>query len=368
MLPDLVKTIDQYQDLRSSRQAKARSFLDGTRPYMIFQNPSRSACCDPRNSEESFNGNMKDIAASLEVPSDHLPIMEPWFGTGVYANMYGCPYVWRDGESPAVHYKYHSIEEVKKLARPRWEDSEIAQLVVSTIRYFKERTGDAIPIVWTDTQSACDTASLILDATEVFAGCLIDPETIMDFMRNINESIIRFSRVQSELIGDALVMPGHILLSNTGFAGMSISDDNLAVCSPDVNCKFNLPLNEEIGRAMGGVAIHSCGRWQHTMAKVKDIVPSCTAIDCALDTTCDPNPNDPEAVRDAFAGSGINVQVRLTGETEKMCDTVRRILHPDLKLIIYPGFTDIPTAERNYEALESLFQEFFSSQKNISKQ
>lgn len=366
MLPELIKLIDSYQDIRAERENKAKEFLAGTRPYMIFQTPDINIWGNIRSSKESFEKNIENIAASLELASDHLPVMEPWFGTGVYANMYGCPYVWRANEAPAVHYKYRVIDDVKNISTPRWEDSEIAQLVLETIRYFKAETSNSIPIVWTDTQSASDTATLILNATEVLAGCLLEPEIIMAFMRGINELVIQFSRIQADLIGDALVMPGHIMLSNAGFAGMSISDDNLAVGSPDVNYRFNLLLNEEIGRAMGGVAIHSCGRWQHTMGKIKELVPSCVAIDCALDTTCDSNPNDPEAVRDAFAGSGIHVHVRLTGETEKMCETVKRLLHPDLKLIIHPAFIDTRTSEQNYDVLESMLQEFFNH-KNVEE-
>jgi len=41
-----------------------------------------------------------------------------------------------------------------------------------------------------------------------------------------------------------------------------------------------------------------------------------------------------------------------------MCGTVKRLLHSELKLIIHPGFIDIPTAERNYNELESLFENF----------
>jgi uroporphyrinogen-III decarboxylase len=359
MLNNYIKVIDKYQDLRSVREHKAKMFLDGTRPYMIFQTPAGVGCGSIRTSRESFKNNMECIEKSLNVPSDHLPVMEPWFGTGVYANMYGCPYVWRDDESPAVHYKYHSIDEIKNIPQPRWEDGEIARLVIATIDYFKSQTGDALPIVWTDTQSASDTATLVLDACEVMMGSLIEPDAIMRFMNDINDLIIKFSLVQAERIGDALIMPGHIMLSNAGLSGMSISDDNLAVASPDVNAKFNLPLNEKIGQAMGGVAIHSCGRWQHTMGMVKELVPSCVAIDCALDKTCDPGPNDAEAVRDAFAGSGIHVHVRLTGETKEMCETVKRLLHPDLKLIIHPGYIDAPAAERNYYELESILSNFY---------
>jgi len=350
------KVVDRYQAVRAEREVKIRDLLAGRRSYLIFQTPGGNVWGDTRTPSDCFARNLQYIADSLEVPSDHLPVLEPWFGTGVYANIFGCPYVWRDGEAPAVHYRYHTLDEVKGLPKPRWEDSELAQLVLRTIDYFKSKTGDALPIVWTDTQSAHDTATLILDASEVFLNCLIEPEATLDFMRTINEVIIEFSRVQADRIGKALLHPGHIMLSGPGFRGMSISDDNLAVGSPDVNTRFNLPLDEEIGRAMGGVAIHSCGRWDHTMDKLKANVPSCVAIDLALDKVSDPNPNEPEAVRDALAGAGIPVIVRMTGETEEMVKVVKRVMHPQLKMIVHPAFIDLPAARRNYETLEGLLK------------
>lgn len=193
----------------------------------------------------------------------------------------------------------------------------------------------------------------------MFAACIEEPETIMAFMRGINQLIIEFSRVQSELIGEAGTHPGHIFLNSSHFGGLSVSDDNIAVGSPAVNRRFNLVLDEEIGKAFGGVAIHSCGKWTKTMAMLKEVAPSCFAIDLALDKECDPDPNDPEQVREVMQGSGISVHVRMTGETGRMLETVKKLLHPNLKLVIHPAFIDLPSAERNYAELDQLLSSYY---------
>jgi hypothetical protein len=356
---EATQIVDRYQDLRTRREPLGRAFLDGSRPWMIYHTPGCDLFGDVRTAEECFTYNLQNVRNCFDVPSDHFPVLEPWFGTGLFANIFGCPYVWREGSAPAVHYRYHAMEEVRGVGKPNWEGSEIARLVLDTIRYFKARTGDAIPINWADTQSAHDTATLILDASEVFTACLAEPELIMEFMRAINASIVEFSRVQSDEIGDALMRPGHIMLSQPAFRGMSISDDNLAVGSPHVNCAFNLPLDEEIGQAMGGVAIHSCGAYAHTMPHIARLVPSCVAIDCAFTNACDPTPNEPEAVRDALAGSGIVLHARMTADTDGMLDVVHRLLHKDLRLIVHPNCPDRATAERNYGVLEGVLGEFY---------
>lgn len=359
MTKDWMRVVEKYERVRPEREKAGEKFLSGERPYLIYQSYPGNIWKDIRTPEASFLGSMEIVEGSLNVPSDHLPVLEPWFGTGVYANMYGCDYVWREDEAPAVHYKYHSLDEIRGIKTPDWRKSEIAQLVLEAIRYFKDRTGDAIPIVLTDTQSAGDTATLILDAAETFIGCLTEPETMMDFMKGINSLILEFSEAQREAAGKAFIGPGHIMLCNKGFGGISLSDDNLAVVSPKVAREFNLPLDDEIGRAWGGVAIHSCGKWTHMMPSLKEYCPSCMCIDGSYDETTDPNPNAPEDMRDALAGSGIYVHIKMTGETEKMLEVVKRALHPDLKLVIHPMWVDMPTAERNYSELESLLSEFY---------
>ncbi len=362
-MSDIMKIVGQYEKLRADRAIQAQKFLSGERPYMIFHTPPGNIWRNIRTPEESYLGNMTVIENSLDVPSDHLPVLEPWFGTGVYANFYGCDYVWREQEAPAVHYKYRTVDEIAGLEKPDWRKSEIAQLILEAIRYFKNRTGDAIPIILTDTQSAHDTASLILDASETYIGCIEEPETMMKFMKDINRLIVEFSYAQMEAIGNAYLKPGHIMLCADGFSGISVSDDNLAVGSPDTGTRFNLPLDEELGREFGGIAIHSCGRWAHMMKYLKEYCPSCMCVDCQIDLTADPNPNRPEDVRDALAGTGIYAHIKLTGETEKMLEEIKRVLHPDLKLVVHPNYIDKATAERNYYELESLLSGFYGGKK-----
>ncbi len=361
MNTDTLKILQSFENARSDRNGKLEQFLSGKRPYLIVQFPDAKIWGDIRTPEQCFEENISHVKNSLETPSDHLPVLEPWFGVGVYANMYGCDYVWREGEAPAVHYKYHKLEEVQGVRKPRWQDSPIATLVLDTIRYFKRLTGEAIPIVWTDTQSASDTATLILDACEVLASCLTAPAEVMQFMQGINELIIEFSIIQSELIGGASIYPGHNFFSHSSLSGLSVSDDNISVVYPRVNRQFNLPLDQAIGQALGGIAIHSCGKWAQTMKLLKEYVPSCRGIDCALDQDVDPSPNEPEQVREAMKGSGIWLQVRMTGHTERMLETVKRLLDPSLKLVVRPAYIDLPTAERNYAELESLLGNFYKT-------
>jgi len=360
MQGNYTKIIDEYQKLRSDREQKAQDFVNGKRSYLIYQaSVKRELYTDSDSKEICFDRSINYISKCLQEKSDHVPAMQPWFGTGVYANMYGCKYIWRKGEAPATNYIYHSLNDIAGIKKPKWENSVIAQMVMDTIKYFKSKTGDSIPITWTDTQSAHDTATLVLDATEILMGCLTEPRLVINFMNDINDLIIEFSQAQADLIGDALIRPGHVMYSAKSFGGISISDDNLGVVSPQIAKDINLPLNEKVGKAMGGFAVHSCGTWTKIMKFIPQVSPSCMMVHCSLTKDWDTAPNKPEDVRDAMKGTGIPAHVRVPADTSRMLETVKRVIDPDLKLIVQPQYVDEETAERNYHELNNLLKDFY---------
>jgi hypothetical protein len=360
---DIASVIDLYEKKREERFPKLQRFWQNSgQKFLVIQRNSDIVWDSCMTIERSYAGNVTAFTRTLDQKSDCMPFFEPWFGTGVYANAYGCKYHWREGDSPAVHYKYHSINEVKDLPRPAIEDSEVMKMVLDAIEYFKEKTKGRLPISCTDTQSAFDTATLILDASELFVSCYEAPEIVMQFMKNINSLIIDFSRKQAEMIGDGLVAwPGHLMMSDPTFKCIGISDDNLAVASPHINEQFPLPVNQELGEAMGGVAIHSCGNWTKTMELLKNF-SAIKLVECAVSKTTDTTPNDPAAVRDALRGSGLMLKVRVGYEEPDALDRILdNLIDGETRVVVELKFTEDrkKNDERYHRAvkkLESLYQ------------
>jgi hypothetical protein len=350
------KTVDslseRYRQRRAELLPRLTAFKRGEQPYLIVRPAPMSVYQNCNTIEDVYRENLKFFDLQLRFKSDSLPYLEPWMGTGIYANAFGCEYLWRQGDSPAVHYRFQTIAEITELPEIRIEDSPIMARVLSAIAYFREETRDLLPIALTDTQSANDTATLVLNATEVFTGCYTEPEVMHRFLQAINNLIIKFSRAQMEAIGTApLARPGHIMVSDPGWSGMSISDDNLAVVSPEIGRKFCLKYDQELADVFGGIAIHSCGRWQHLMPDVSRM-RSVVQVDCAIHRDKDPNPNDPEIVRDAFAGSGIPVKVRGPAAPEAWYEILTRTVHPNLRLIVQlTESDDTEKAAQEYDAL-----------------
>ena len=358
MASAISRIIAGYHRARTAREARMRRFLAGEEPYVVLQRADRRRITRCRTPQESLDANLALFEAELDAPSDHLPFLEPWFGTGVYANAFGCPYVWRDGESPAVRYRYHTLAEVRDIETPDWREAEICRLVLDGIRFLKQETCAELPISLTDTQSPFDTATLIVDAGEVFLGCHIEAETVKRFLDAITSVIVDFSRAQMEEIGrDLAAQPGHYMPSLPGGPGISISDDNLAVASPATNREIAFPAYRRLAAAFGGVALHSCGNWAETMRMVRR-QEGIILVDCALSPAVDPTPCRPEVVRDAMQGKGIPLKVRLGNDLGPARPLLEAVFDPRLSLAVEIPLDESPgKAQANYTALRRLLDQ-----------
>lgn len=340
--------IERYQQRRAEVLPRLQAFARGERPYLILQQAGCGLFGRCNTLEQIWEENINYFDKQLDLMDDSLPFLEPWVGTGAFANAFGCPYIWRENAAPVVHYRLHTLEELDTLPEPDMDQSPVMRMILDAIALFRERTQDQLPISITDTQSANDTATLVLDACEVMAGCYEDPARIHRFLDTVTKLIIDFTNRQIAAIGESrLARPGHIMVSDPSLVGISISDDNLAVVSAEIGREFCLAPDQQLADVFGGLAIHSCGRFQHLMpdiARMRNI----TLVDCAIDIAMDPNPNDPEAVRDAFAGSGIAVKPRGVCGLEPLLDVLPRLVHPDLKLILPVFGASTPAESREY--------------------
>jgi hypothetical protein len=362
---DLEKLSDLYLQRREERLARMQRFWAGDARYLVIQRPSYHLWSQCNSIDGVYDNNLRHMDSWLSMPwSDELPHMQPWFGTGVYANAFGCEYLWRRGEAPDTHVRYHHIEEVRGLPMPDWRKAPVMGMVLECIDVIKERTRGRFPIALTDTQSPFDTATLVLDTSEFFTACYTEEETAADLMNIISRLIIEFSHEQARRIGIGLVSrPGHVMPSLTSIGGILLSDDNLAVSSPQINEKFALHFDQLIAHEMGGVAIHSCGVWDRTMK----LLPGrgVTAIDCSVSPRWDPTPMTPAMVRSALTGTGIVAKARCGGTREEIEEAVAALAGPDMRLILDIARIDeddavyAKTAEANYRRACELLERAF---------
>jgi uroporphyrinogen-III decarboxylase len=223
------------------------------------------------------------------------------------------------------------LDELATLKRPKILDAELPNMILDTIRYFREATHDQLDIVLTDTQSPNDSASLIISTSEFFAANLVGMEQLAPFMDMLTEVIIEFSEMQLDAMGPTAALPGHIMLSDPNLSGISISDDNIAVISERAYINAALSYNSRLGEHFGGIALHTCGDFHQNYEIVKK-VKKLTQVDCHI-SGADPQPNQSCKLAEAFAGTGITLKVSI-GAEEIHWETLDVLIRPDLRLIL----------------------------------
>jgi hypothetical protein len=307
---------------------------------------------DVRTSERSFAAQLSCIEKTLEAKTDWMPFLEPWHGVGIYAEMFGCSYDWELCEYPQTRYAVHSVEEARRIRKPRWQDGEIARLVIDSIRYYKSKVGDAIPIACTDTQSPIDTATLIWQTDSFLLACFEEPETVHRLLDMVTDLKIEFTRIQLEAIGENAARPGHNACLSRPWrrsGGIGVSDDLATVVSPAIYEEFARPYNERMARELGGVVVHSCGVWRPQIIRAVLETRGLMGVELALSRDDDPTPSQASVIRDGFRGSGIPVKARLGRDFMSLVEAVHA---PDLVFIPHIAWVDDPVErDRNYDAL-----------------
>lgn len=363
---DTGRLIELYQQRREEREPRLRALLESPEPgFLVVQMPSTRLWGACNDIETICRNNLCFMQESLEFEwSDDLPYMEPWIGTGLYANAFGSSYLFRTHEAPHTAYRYHHVEELAEVVYPDWRESPIMRMTLDCIDALKEITRGDICMSTGDTQSPFDTASLVLDACETFVGCLERPHLMRDFFRKISDLVIEFTRVQLERIGrDLAVMPGHQFPSLPHVKGLLVSDDNLAVSSPAINRSLALPADERIGAAFDGLVIHSCGHWAGTMKDVASL-SSVWGIECAVGRPghhqTDPCPNPPAAVAAALESTHVVLKARVVPDLEQALADIKSIASPERRIIVELPY-DSQHAAENYHRVTRLLEQVYSS-------
>jgi len=347
---------ERYLETKAAREAYLDEWAAGRRPREtpVIIIPDWDMWNDNtcRDRERFLRHNLWGMARSAEWPSDgFFPHLQPWYGVGLYASAFGCRYVWDGDSAPQTRPIYTQADEVARINPPRIGESAPMCEVLERIRWYRQVTGDRLPICLTDTQSPNDTGSLIMEVNEFFAVSSYQPERLERFMNAITDTIIAFSEMQMEAIGPNLSLPGHQMICHPAWKGISISDDNMAMLSPRAYEAAALPYNSRLARHFGGIAIHSCGAIGHNIA-VQRRTPHLQQMETSasiLVRDSDPSPNQPESLRDGYRGSGVIVKVRINkGEAELL----ERLLAPDFKCALHV------TGVQSREEAEEVYGEF----------
>ncbi len=314
---------------------------------------------------EVFSWGCSDMKMSLEwqlsalekskfYQADIPNFLEPWYGIGVVSSAFGIPYIWNEGQAPAVEPPFKKASEALDSIKYPIAESPVGKHILEMIEYFLEKTQGKIPISICDTQSPLNiVSSYIMDLASFSFDMYDNPGNITKLMDAIAKLESDFIQKQEDMIGDALARPGHGFASSRVFDGLGFSDDNMLFLNDEAYREFAVDPLCKAGKSSGSPVFHSCGNWSNRTGLVTDI-PGLIMADGAVGAETDPDPNIPEKLGEAFAGTGITLHTRIVGDVDTVCENVEKLWRPGLKLIVATYCDSSKEQEEAYREIHNI--------------
>ena len=309
-------------------------------------------CHDMKKSLEWQLGALKK---SMQFKADVPNFIEPWYGIGTTASAFDVDYQWFPGQAPLVYPKFSNLEEALDYPVKNIEDTPIGKHTLDMVTYFLEKTGGKLPMSYCDIQSPLNIAPNVVDSSSFFTSMYLDSDNVRQFLNKLADLIIAFTQKQKQLIGDALVYPGHSFASCREFDGFGMSEDNIVMLDADLYTEIISPSFERLGNSFGGPVFHSCGNYANQLKAIKSI-RNLQMLDAAFSEETDPDPNPPEAFRKFFSDTGIVVNARIVGDLNTIEEKIRKLWEPGMKLIVVTYCQTPEEQEQAYNLIHDLCQ------------
>ena len=344
-----------YADYEAGLLGRCRRFWEADSGVAVYRRFRVPQCftwmC--RDMEASLAHQLGALAASMAYKADIPNFLEPWYGIGILASAFGIDYMWPEHQAPVVPHAFSSIQEALDRAAVPVEETAIGRHTLGMIEYFVNATHGRLPISLTDTQSPLNALSFLIESNSFYIGFLDAPEALGRMLDRLVPIQIDLVKRQLELIGDAMVWPGHGFASSRAFSGLGMSDDIMTLLSSAQYRQFGVPGLVQCGRPFGGPAVHSCGDWANKAGVVRDI-EGLVMVDAAFTHQTDPSPNDGTRFAEVFAGTGVVVNARMVGNADTVIQCVRSLWRPGMKLIVVTYCQDPQEQAEVYDAIHAM--------------
>ena len=356
--PMAVKDFDlqRYADYEASLLEGCRAFWqsdEGVAVYRRFRVPEVFSWAS-RDMKLSLELQLAGLNKSMAYKADIPNFLEPWYGIGVVSSAFDVPYIWKEGQAPAVEGPFKSAKEALNSRVSSVAESREGKKVLEMIEYFLDQTKGKIPLSPGDTQSPLNiVSSYLMDSTAFMYEIFDHPDDLKDLVSAVAEMEKDFLDEQLKLIGDALVKPGHGFASCRSFEGIGFSDDNILMFSDDDYSGYGISSMGGASSSFKGPVFHSCGDWSHRTDLVKSI-PALIMADGAVGKQTDPSPNDPEVLGKAFAHSGVVLHVRIVGTSDTVLEYYNRLKQDGLKCIVTTYCESPEDQEKAYRRIHEI--------------
>ncbi len=335
----------RYADYAAALEERCADFWNADQGVLVYRRMRVKEVFaeDCRDMRRSLAWQLGALEQSMRFEADVPNFLEPWYGLGTVAAAYGFDYRWEPGLAPAVDGKFASTAELVAAPCRPVAETAIGRHTLEMVEYFLDRTRGELPMSYCDVQSPLNTLSNIVDSNQFYLDFYLDPESMTVAMERTAELLADFTEAQRRLIGPALVKPGHGFSSARAFDGLGMSDDTVTMLSPDLYFPVAVPAMKLVGDRFGGTVFHSCGNWSDKKEEIARI-EGLRMADGAFSLATDPGANPVEGFAEAFAGSGVVLNARIVGPAEVVCEKVRALWRPGMKLIVVT-YCDTPAEQ-----------------------
>ena len=220
--------------------------------------------------EKNLIMQLANIVLTLEHKTDYVPYLDPFEGVTVLSEAFGCPVeVPKNGDPWVKNHIVKNPDDVYNFKKPS-KDNEVYKRIFNTLSFFEEETGFQIPVGVTDPQGPLDVASLIWRNADFLVACLTNKKEVHHLLDVVTEAFIEFYTMQYEMLKNPAFSVHSFPLLNSN-DGISVSDDEAVLLSPDLFEEFGVPYLNRISDAFGGLYYHCCGDFGNVLDNILEI-------------------------------------------------------------------------------------------------
>ena len=224
----------------------------------------------PENKEKRIEYSLHSYRTYLDsmqyVDDDRVPFLNPYTGTEIFAQAFGCRVHYYGNDMPCALPFIHSPKELSKIKYPELKNSSVMELF-NIADKMKESEPDAL-LALPDIQSPLDIAALIWNKEDFFTSMYDDPEAVKELISMTEKFLIEFLDLWFERYGKDFIAhyPDYYMPY-----GVTLSEDEVGAISSGMFREFSLESLNRLSRRYGMIGMHCCANSIHQWENFKAI-------------------------------------------------------------------------------------------------
>lgn len=205
--------------------------------------------------------------------NDLVPFIETGNTVALVAEAFGCKIEFPENSTARALPAFTDLSTVWRLKPKKLFDCLLIRRNFEWVDYAQQHLGTNIGYWTMDLQGPLSVAADIIGAENMIMGCMLYPKEMHHLVQMITDFSIEYMEKHLAQLEHPL-FPGRNFPSIDEKIGVCVADDTpLVMLNPALYEEFSLPYLNQIGQRFGGLHIHSCGNYKHTL-------PSLLKLDC----------------------------------------------------------------------------------------